>query len=237
MAWPAGPVLKQVEEAIHRTRGRAVKRATPVRLPMLLAAAAQAASAPWCANAEAAVTCMLLSHHCLLRSKELIACKWSDLTLAPDGAWTLSIEPAHDKTNRRHTARSVVLPPDTASPLLSRLRALQRESASPFICPWRSYSAWRGSVAQTASSCGWPPGVRTHSFRSGGATDLLECGAPVEDVRRLGRWASDAFLTYWRPRPAEIAAHIGSALRLASGVSSGRPRALRRPARTRGRRS
>ncbi|KAI0308965.1 hypothetical protein OF83DRAFT_1072743 [Amylostereum chailletii] len=43
------------------------------------------------------------------------------------------------------------------------------------------------------------PVVKTgHSFRIGGATDLLLRGTPPSVVAKQGRWESDAFLLYWR---------------------------------------
>ena len=43
-----------------------------------------------------------------------------------------------------------------------------------------------------------------HAFRIGGTTALLKAGVPPDVVRKMGRWASDAYLRYWRDL-AEIA--------------------------------
>lgn len=40
--------------------------------------------------------------------------------------------------------------------------------------------------------------ITGHSFRIGGATELLLRGVPPEMVKAQGRWSSDAFLRYWR---------------------------------------
>lgn len=40
--------------------------------------------------------------------------------------------------------------------------------------------------------------VTGHSFRIGGATELLTRGIPPEIVAKQGHWRSDAFLRYWR---------------------------------------
>jgi hypothetical protein len=42
------------------------------------------------------------------------------------------------------------------------------------------------------------PAVSGHCFRIGGTTELLLCNIPTDVVKVLGRWSSDAFLTYWR---------------------------------------
>ena len=42
------------------------------------------------------------------------------------------------------------------------------------------------------------PLVHGHSFRIGGASELLTAGVPPEVVARQGGWTSLAFLLYWR---------------------------------------
>lgn len=52
-----------------------------------------------------------------------------------------------------------------------------------------------------------------HSFRIGGTTELLLAGVAPHIVKLMGRWSSDAFLTYWRnleivaPLHAELLEH------------------------------
>ena len=41
--------------------------------------------------------------------------------------------------------------------------------------------------------------VRAHSFRIGAATVAHSLGVPISDIQRMGRWRSDAVLTYIRP--------------------------------------
>ncbi len=40
--------------------------------------------------------------------------------------------------------------------------------------------------------------VYGHSFRPGGATELLLAGVVPETVAKVGHWSSLAFLTYWQ---------------------------------------
>ncbi|XP_038057145.1 uncharacterized protein LOC119728820 [Patiria miniata] len=42
---------------------------------------------------------------------------------------------------------------------------------------------------------------RPHSFRIGAATTAYELGVPSTDIQQMGRWRSDAVLTYIRPMP------------------------------------
>lgn len=57
------------------------------------------------------------------------------------------------------------------------------------------------AVLQKATSNGTIPGhFRTHSFRTGRATDLALQGTPHADIQRFGRWKSTAFLNYIRIR-------------------------------------
>jgi hypothetical protein len=46
-------------------------------------------------------------------------------------------------------------------------------------------------------AAGLPP-IFGHSFRIGGATELLLMGTELDVVRVQGRWMSDSFLEYWR---------------------------------------
>lgn len=41
--------------------------------------------------------------------------------------------------------------------------------------------------------------IRAHSFRIGAATVAHSLGVPLEEIQRMGRWRSDAALTYIRP--------------------------------------
>ena len=47
------------------------------------------------------------------------------------------------------------------------------------------------------SAFGYPK-TTGHSFRIGGTTELLLSGVPPDVVKKMGRWASDSFLRYWR---------------------------------------
>lgn len=46
--------------------------------------------------------------------------------------------------------------------------------------------------------CGVTAHVRSHSLRIGGATELSRAGVPDADIKRWGRWASNAFSGYIR---------------------------------------
>lgn len=49
-----------------------------------------------------------------------------------------------------------------------------------------------------------PEKFSTHSFRSGGATDMWRRGTPLEVIQRFGRWKSMCFLIYIRASAKEI---------------------------------
>ena len=60
------------------------------------------------------------------------------------------------------------------------------------------------------SLCGMPPPpaimkLSGHGFRRGGATEELECGAPRDDVRKGGRWDSEAGFAPYDVRGAALA--------------------------------
>jgi hypothetical protein len=48
------------------------------------------------------------------------------------------------------------------------------------------------------------PSVAGHSLRSGSATALALAGTPLDRIRSIGRWSSDAFLMYLRQNPILI---------------------------------
>lgn len=49
------------------------------------------------------------------------------------------------------------------------------------------------------------PELTGHSFRAGGATYLASIGVREEDIKRMGRWTSDAWQIYVREHPTIIA--------------------------------
>jgi len=53
-----------------------------------------------------------------------------------------------------------------------------------------------------------PQSVGGHSVRIGGATDAKDAGCTDMEIRILGRWASDTFLTYTRYTSAHIASLV-----------------------------
>ncbi|KAI0814762.1 DNA breaking-rejoining enzyme [Irpex lacteus] len=96
------------------------------------------------------------------------------------------------------------------SPVTALTRHLLLNKAIPSTAPLLSY--------ETAASPGWAPMTRDwflqrcnsiwlsdgmdtltgHSFRIGGATELLLAGTPPDIVAAQGSWRSRAFLEYWR---------------------------------------
>ena len=68
-------------------------------------------------------------------------------------------------------------------------------SPSGYSMPTKSFFlAFCSSIWKTAGL----PAVSGHSFRIGGASELLTAGVPPEVVARQGGWTSLAFLVYWR---------------------------------------
>ncbi|KZT18119.1 hypothetical protein NEOLEDRAFT_1080978 [Neolentinus lepideus HHB14362 ss-1] len=73
------------------------------------------------------------------------------------------------------------------------------------LCPVRALHRWapltKAAFLQRCEEV-WRPlrlsRISGHSFRIGGATELLLAGVPPETVAAQGRWKSLAFLLYWR---------------------------------------
>ncbi|KAJ8518023.1 hypothetical protein ONZ45_g4856 [Pleurotus djamor] len=98
---------------------------------------------------------------------------------------------------RNHLSVNVGIPPD------SHLFSYRSPSGS-----WcaMSKTAFLERCTSVWSSHGLTSDVKGHSFRIGGATELLLSGVPPEVVASVGRWKSSAFLLYWR-RIEEILPH------------------------------
>lgn len=99
---------------------------------------------------------------------------------------------------------------DITSPVLALTQHLLLNTHIPSIAPFMAY--------ESTTSAGWAPLTRDwflhrcntiwrktdmatltgHSFRIGGATELLLRGTPPDIVAAQGSWKSRAFLEYWR---------------------------------------
>jgi hypothetical protein len=103
---------------------------------------------------------------------------------------------------------------------LAALQNHRRLNYTVSALPLFLYLAAEGSLCLTKKkflgwcneiwACHGLPTITGHSFRIGGTTELLVAGVPPDIVKVMGRWSSDAFLTYWRlleliaPRYAEL---------------------------------
>jgi hypothetical protein len=68
-------------------------------------------------------------------------------------------------------------------------------STSGYSLPTKSF--FLSTCSSIWEAAGLPP-VQGHSFRIGGASELLTAGVSPEVVACLGGWTSLAFLLYWR---------------------------------------
>lgn len=82
---------------------------------------------------------------------------------------------------------------NASAPSFSHLFSYQRDGEwvplSKDVFMTRAKEIWARSSLQD---------VTGHSFRIGGATELLLAGIPAKVVATIGRWKSLAFLLYWR---------------------------------------
>jgi hypothetical protein len=82
------------------------------------------------------------------------------------------------------------------------LRAVTRGVATALVRQLARYQA----TAEEAALFG------THAMRVGGATTLAHAGVPAEDIKRAGRWRSNAYVVYIRANMADFI-RIQAALR------------------------
>ena len=84
--------------------------------------------------------------------------------------------------------------------------AIRPSQSQPLFChfdgsPLTRYQ-FNAMLKKTLSFCGLQGlNYRTHSFRIGAASAAFELGVPEADIQRMGRWRSDAVLSYIRPVP------------------------------------
>ena len=75
-----------------------------------------------------------------------------------------------------------------------------------------TYSLYNSLIKQLLSKAGFDPApYSSHSLRAGSATQAARSGLPREDIKRLGRWKSQAYEAYLRP-PPEAFANLAPAL-------------------------
>ncbi|CEL60035.1 hypothetical protein RSOLAG1IB_12295 [Rhizoctonia solani AG-1 IB] len=65
------------------------------------------------------------------------------------------------------------------------------------------------------SLCGFSH-VSGHSFRIGGTHAYLTAGVPIDVVKKMGRWSSDAYLRYWRSIGSIVDVHAKDIPRVAN---------------------
>ena len=136
-----------------------------------------------------------------------------DLSFLPKGA---SLTIRSSKTIQfRERLHSVVLPylpnhplcPVTALKNFFSVAGTPPPSSPLFSCPSSpapSAQDFRMRLSRLLAAVGQTPeDFSTHSLRRGGATWLLNAGAPLHLIKILGDWRSDCVLRYLRPDPAD----------------------------------
>ena len=157
-----------------------------------------------------------LCHGALLRSKELLHLRREDILLTQYGI-RVRVAPELSKTSLGGEGDLIWVPRQGSEAYhwVSRWLKTADQPAQSRCWGCYSYDRWLAQTGEVGKALGLP-GVSTHSLRAGGCTDLLQGGASHELVKRQGRWKSDCFLQYWRPEPAELAAHLGAAFAAAA---------------------
>lgn len=218
LSYPPSPALhglRLIMRGQRRRAWRSTKRATPLRCKHLLHFMRHLNDASNAAHLQLAAM-LWLGHGALLRSKELLNLRREDVLVTKFGV-RVHVRPHLSKTSLGGEGDTIWVPRkgSHAYPLLCRWLRLSDPGPGALLWGRYSYTRWLAQVKEVGKELGLP-GVTTHSLRAGGCTDLLQGGASHELVKRQGRWRSDCFLQYWRPEPAELAAHLGAAYSAAS---------------------
>lgn len=160
-----------------------------------------------------------LSFYAFLRASECLSLTWSDITMADNH---LVIELRQSKTDPFRRGQSIHIYPTNSSTCPVRALKLFADkirdtsphklvfSAGTFLPLTRPKltEIIRYLLIQ-AGMC--PSNYASHSFRIGAATTAAAAGLPTWLIKTLGRWSSDAYLTYVHC-PNNVIASVPTAL-------------------------
>ena len=132
---------------------------------------------------------------------------------------TFTLRLPQTKTHKRGESVIIVAQNCTSNPLPLLQHHLSINNLSQDL-PLFAYTSPSGPITLTKaiflercnniwSAFGYPR-TTGHSFRIGGTTELLLSGVPPDVVKKMGRWASDSFLRYWRNLEDIAPIHIGN---------------------------
>ena len=129
----------------------------------------------------------------LLRRREAVGLKWSDLTVMPDGSGRLLIR--RSKTDREGRGKVVYVPRAT----VKALAAIRDENAKPSDSMFglRSGEGIRLRIRDAAKYAGLGDGYTGHSPRVGMTRDLARFGIQLPALMAAGRWKSAIMPAYY----------------------------------------
>ena len=161
------------------------------------------------------MTVFTIAQNGMLRVSELVDLKWSDIEFLTDG---LKIRINRSKAHQKGSPEEVLMcghEGNHTNPV-TWLRLHQHkyhETDSDWLFPDVLYknkaissSKFNLMIKKYAPTMELQSNtVSTHSFRSGGTTDLVQHGLPRPDVSRLGRWKSQSMVDlYYRPTDDDV---------------------------------
>ena len=166
-----------------------------------------------------------LSFYGFLRASECLSLTWSDITMAENH---LVIELRQSKTDPFRRGQSIHIYPTNSSTCPVRALTLFADKIGPTPPQKLVFSAGTCSpltrpkfteiiryLLIQAGMC--PSNYASHSFRIGAATTAAAAGLPTWLIKTLGRWSSDAYLTYIHC-PNSVIASVPAALSSAIAI-------------------
>lgn len=217
--------LALVMRGQRRRAWRDIKRARPLRARHLKKLDRRLGRR-WTTAGRRLSAMLWTSHTGLLRSIELLHLTWGDIRFYRHGI-RIRILPEYSKMSQGGPGELVWIPKEGTGAYTAMLEWRRVCSDTTAVAPvWghvgTSYSTWLRQTKEVGEFLNLK-GITTHSLRAGGATDLLQGGAPFELVQRAGRWSSFCFLIYFRPSPAEITAQLSAAFHASQVGAQGMP--------------
>ncbi len=208
--WFIGSALKQIRVTVGALRKvaapehKVIRRKTPltiVRIRLMLASLLPSENA---SHLELVTLCWLC-HNGLLRGGEAVRLLLRDIVWSADRrSFMLVIRDSKcNKTGPPEMMQLFDWESDSSSvtwmrEYYDRKNLWASSPDTPLFPAYVVKSKFVAAVQALVDSAGLTGDFAGHSFRSGGAADLWAANVPVEAIKKIGRWKSDAVMLYLR---------------------------------------
>lgn len=220
--------LRDLVTGLRKRDHSVPRRKLPVTAQVLTVLTGRIAALPFNRARYQLLVMGLVAHAALLRGSEACALRVGDVQWDAADATACTLIIHKSKANKTGPAEQVHLA-ELAPGAIATLRQYMRlhtpadAAARLFPCPgqpnpYKAYAVnhFRADFRKLLEYAGYPAQhYSSHSFRSGGATDLWHAGCRDHAIRLHGRWRSDTFWIYIRDNPRAQREEVAKAFALA----------------------